>query len=215
MKKLKVPFVKILDTCDLSEAAAVMELHAQRESIDVLNWKETFPYRPVVVFDIARGAEELYIHYFVRGLSVRAVSDRDGAYVHPDSCVEFFMRRDGEMNYINFEFNCIGTCYSARHRTRTDSTPLAADEYHSIRRYTTLQREAFAEKKGIHAWDLTVAIPFRLMGLNPSGLPEKIFGNFYKCADHTENPHYVTWNPIDLPQPNYHCPEFFGEICFT
>ncbi|MDR1602630.1 MAG: hypothetical protein LBS42_09420 [Tannerella sp.] len=215
MKKLKVPFVKILDTRDLSEAAAVMELHALRESIDVLNWKETFPYKPVAVFDIARGAEDLYIHYFVRGLSVRAVSDSDGTYVHPDSCVEFFMRKENEMNYVNFEFNCIGTCYSERHRTRADSTPLTADEYRSIRRYTTLQREAFTEKKGIHAWDLTVAIPFRLMGLDPSALPERIFGNFYKCADETANPHYVTWNPIDLPQPNYHCPEFFGEIYFT
>lgn len=59
-----------------------------------------------------------------------------------------------------------------------------------------------------------VAIPFRLMGVDPSALPEKIFGNFCKCADETAYPHYLTWNPIDLPQPNYHCPEFFGEIRF-
>jgi hypothetical protein len=214
MKKLKVPFVETLDACDLSEAAAVMELRARRESIDVLNWEEAFPCKPVAVFDIARGATELYIHYFVRGLSLRATSGRDGQYVHPDSCVEFFMRKDGEMNYINFEFNCIGTCCAARHRTRTDSTPLTAGEFRSIRRHTSLPRETFAEKKGLHAWDLTVAIPFRLMGLDPALLPEKIFGNFYKCADETENPHYVTWNPVLRPQPDYHCPEFFGEIWF-
>ncbi|WP_262895053.1 carbohydrate-binding family 9-like protein, partial [Parabacteroides distasonis] len=26
------------------------------------------------------------------------------------------------------------------------------------------------------------------------------------------NPHFVSWSPIDLPEPNFHCPEFFGEI---
>ncbi|MDR1331292.1 MAG: hypothetical protein LBK07_04235, partial [Tannerella sp.] len=179
-----------------------------------LNWAAAFPYRPVAVFDIARGAKDLYIHYFVRGLSLRAVSGCDGAHVHPDSCVEFFMRRDGEMNYLNFEFNCIGTCYSERHRTRTDSAPLTADEFRSIRRHASLPCEAFAERKGIFAWELTVAIPFGLMELEPARLPERIFGNFCKCADATENPHYVTWNPVDLPQPNFHCPEFFGEIYF-
>lgn len=214
LRRLSVPYVKALDKHDLSRARALMELHATRESIDVLNWKEAFPYKPVVVFDIARGKEDLYIHYFVRGLSVRALADRDGIFVHEDSCVEFFMRKADEMNYINFEFNCIGTCYACRHLSREESTSLTAGEFRSIRRYTTLQSEAFAEKRGLYAWELVVAIPFRVMGLDPENLPEKIRGNFYKCADKTENPHYATWSPIDLPTPNYHCPEFFGEIYF-
>jgi hypothetical protein len=214
MKQLHVPCLEALDKTDLSGAMALMELHAVRESVDVLNWKEAFPYKPVVAFDIARGRKDLYIHYFVRGNSLRALSDKDGHFVHEDSCVEFFMRKEGEMNYINFEFNCIATCYACRHRTREDSTSLTADEYRSIRRYTTVQQEAFAEKIGLFAWDFIAAIPFEIMGLDPENLPEKIRGNFYKCADKTENPHYVTWSPIDLPKPNYHCPEFFGEIYF-
>ena len=68
------------------------------------------------------------------------------------------------------------------------------------------------EKLGVYSWELVVAIPFRLMGLDPDNLPEKIMGNFYKCADDTEFPHFVSWSPIDLPSPNFHCPEFFGEI---
>jgi len=212
MKRLTVPYIKSLDSGDLQQATATMELLARRESIDVLNWAKDYPYKPVVAFDIARGDSDLYLHYFVRGLSIKAVADNDGEYVHPDSCVEFFMRRDGEMNYINFEFNCIGTCLAARHKSRSESLPFTPDEYKTIRRYPSLQREAFAEKKGIYAWELTVAIPFKLMGLDPQNLPDKFYGNFYKCADETDNPHYVTWSPIDLPQPDYHCPKFFGEI---
>ena len=51
-------------------------------------------------------------------------------------------------------------------------------------------------------------------GVRSSNLPEKILGNFYKCADETMNPHFVSWSPIDLPEPNFHCPEFFGNIHF-
>lgn len=213
MKQLKVLFIPELDDVNLSEAPQLLETKALRQSIDTINWDE-FPYRPIVAFDIARGKKELYIHYFVRGLSVRALSDKDGNYVHEDSCVEFFMRKANEMEYINFEFNCIGTCYAAHHLTRHESTVFTTEEYQAIRRHSSLNKQAFPEKTGIHNWELTVAIPFKLMGLDPNNLPEMICGNFYKCADGTENPHFLTWSPIDLPQPNYHCPEFFGKIYF-
>ncbi|MDR3251501.1 MAG: hypothetical protein LBT42_07575 [Tannerella sp.] len=213
MKSLKVPVLHELDGISLSGAAALMETRALRQSIDEVNWSE-YPYRPVAVFDIARGGKDLYIHYFVRGMSLRALSDEDGTYVHPDSCVEFFMRRKDELFYTNFEFNCIGTCLAARGSNRNGRTPFTSSEYRKIRRYTTVDREAFAEKTGIHEWEITVAIPFELMGLDANSLPDCIRGNFYKCADLTANPHYVTWSPIDLPSPDYHCPEHFGEICF-
>ena len=50
------------------------------------------------------------------------------------------------------------------------------------------------------------------MGLDPDNLPEKILGNFYTCADDPEAPHFVRWSPINLPTPNFHCPEFFVVI---
>jgi hypothetical protein len=213
MKKLKVPYVPALDGLELSMVAERMETDALRQSIDTINWEE-YPYKPVVAFDIARGDQELYLHYFVRGLSLRAIADEDGEFVHPDSCVEFFMRPKDDPYYTNFEFNCIGTCLAARGMSRQDRTPFTSNEYKKIRRYTTIQRESFPEKKGIHAWELTLAIPFELMGLDAAALPDAIRGNFYKCADETAHPHFVTWSPIPLPSPDYHCPTHFGEIRF-
>jgi hypothetical protein len=46
-------------------------------------------------------------------------------------------------------------------------------------------------------------------------LPEKIMGNFYKCADDTAFKHYLSWNPILTPNPDFHRPEFFGELRFV
>jgi len=213
MNELKVPYVPTLDGLELKDVAELMETEALRRSIDIVNWDE-YPYKPVVAFDIARGDKELYLHYFVRGLSLRAMASEDGEYVHPDSCVEFFMRKADELFYTNFEFNCIGTCLAARGQGRHGRTPFTSNEYEKIHRYSSVNSKPFAEKKGIFSWELTVAIPFDLMGIDASDLPDMIRGNFYKCADETANPHYVTWSPINRPAPDYHCPEHFGEIYF-
>ncbi|MCK7480493.1 MAG: carbohydrate-binding family 9-like protein [Candidatus Moduliflexus flocculans] len=39
--------------------------------------------------------------------------------------------------------------------------------------------------------------------------------NFYKCGDETEFPHYGAWSPVETPAPDFHRPEFFGEIVFA
>ena len=37
-------------------------------------------------------------------------------------------------------------------------------------------------------------------------------GNCYKCGDRTEHPHYLAWNPVNIPSPDFHRPEFLGEM---
>ena len=211
MKKLKVPYLPALEKLDLSETATLLENKAQREYIDTINWNE-YPYKPIAAFDIARSDKNLYIRYFVKGNSLKALFNADNSPVHRDSCVEFFMKKAEENNYINFEFNCIGTCDAAHRESREVKTSLTEEEYKTIRRHSSLEFKPFEEKKGVCSWELIVSIPFQLMGLDPENLPEKIQGNFYKCADDTEFPHFVSWNPIGVPQPDFHRPEYFGDI---
>lgn len=211
MKSLHAPYLPALDALDLPSACALMEGNAQREYIDVINWK-AFPYKPVAVFDIARGSKELFIRFFVKGYSLKAACTEDGSPVYQDSCVEFFMKKPEEDRYYNFEFNCIGTCDASHRLSRDLKSALPDGDYASIRRYPSLGRKPFAELKGIHSWELTVAIPFRVMGLNPENLPEYILGNFYHCADGTEVVRYISWNPIESASPDFHRPEFFGKI---
>lgn len=213
MKNLSVPYLTALDVLDLSSVGFLMETKSQREYINVINWGE-FSYKPIVVFNIARSDKYLYICYFVKGNSLKATYSEDNSPVHRDSCVEFFMKKEGEDGYMNFEFNCIGTCDAARRKSRDEKTSLEPQEYASILRYSSIESKPFNEKKGIYSWELVVAIPLELMGLDPQNMPKKILGNFYKCADDTEFPHYVSWNPIGTPQPDFHRPEFFGEIHF-
>ena len=79
MKTLKVPYLPALDTLEVSSVGLVMETKAQREYIDQVNWKE-YPYKPIVVFDIARSNQYLYIRYFVKGLSIKAMYEKTWSY---------------------------------------------------------------------------------------------------------------------------------------
>ena len=58
-------------------------------------------------------------------------------------------------------------------------------------------------------WEIPLKLIFR--DQDPV-FPQQLRVNFYKCADKTKRPHFVSWQPIDLPNPDFHCPEFFGEL---
>jgi hypothetical protein len=52
------------------------------------------------------------------------------------------------------------------------------------------------------------------MEIPPGNLPETIRANFYKCGDSTAVPHYLSWSHIATETPDFHRPEFFGELYF-
>ena len=211
MKNLKIPYLPALEMLDASSVINVMERKVTRHYIDQANW-ESHPYMPVASFNIARSDKNLYIYFFSRANSIRAIYEKDGSPVYLDSCVEFFVKRPSDEHYINFEFNCIGTCDASFRLSREEKTDLTPEQLASIRRYPSLPRSAFNEKAGFHDWSLLVIIPFDIIGLENNRLPERILGNFYKCGDATAFPHYLSWSPIKTEQPDFHRPEFFGEL---
>ena len=70
----------------------------------------------------------------------------------------------------------------------------------------------FEELEGMFSWNLLVAIPLDIMGVKFTGEPITMMANFYKCADLTSTPHFLSWAPIDTPEPDFHRPEFFAPI---
>jgi Carbohydrate-binding family 9 len=43
---------------------------------------------------------------------------------------------------------------------------------------------------------------------------KKCKANFYKCGDKLAQPHFLAWNRIETPEPDFHQPAFFGDIEF-
>lgn len=135
------------------------------------------------------------------------------AAVCADSCVEFFIMTDVEGVYINFEFNILGYINASRRTGRHDSTPLTVEELAMIKTIPTYHADGpfvFDDLED-DTWIITVNIPWKLIGVKPDA-GTILKGNFQACSDDANPPYYLTWSPIATPQPDYHRPEFFGDI---
>lgn len=213
MKCLSIPYLPELNGLPVHRANDFLDEQATRFSVESVNWPELFAYKPLTTVCAAFGDSAFYFLFQVHGNCLRAVHTKDNQNVHEDSCVEFFIKQPESDFYFNFEFNCIGTCNAAKHfKTRENATAFTEDQLQKIERWSSLGKRAFHEMNGLFSWEIAVRIPFELMNIDPDQLPKTLRGNFYKCADATEQPHYVSWNPVQTQKPDFHRPEFFGEI---
>lgn len=203
-----------LDKMPLRTVGEYLDSNVEHQVIASVNWSEEFPYKPYTTFVIAVSGTRLYVFFSVISNDLRAVNTVDLSPVADDSCVEFFMQVPGNDEYWNFEFNCIGTLNGSHRVERSAPTRLTQSELSSIERYAACGTEPIQEQEGTYCWDLTVSIPLSLVGLDADNLPEYIKGNFYKCAGKTAHRHYVSWNPIIAPKPDFHRPDCFGTLWF-
>lgn len=210
MKTLIIPRQNISQYGTLPERVKHLNEVGTQAVIDSVNWKEDFPKSLPVSVRVAHDGEHLYLLYSVKGEQLRAVTTEDFGSVWEDSCVEFFMQKEGEQTYRNFECNAQGTLLAAKRETRENATRLV-EHMDSIVRFSTIQHR-YENGKQVSDWTLYLEIPKQALGFaeNESLHGKRIRANFYKCGDKTPEPHFLSWNPIDLPKPNFHIPQFFG-----
>lgn len=209
VKKIACGLPSAEDVSKLMDAASVIF-----NPIDVVNWAD-FPYCPDVEFRVAHTGEAILINYKVKEASVRAVAQADQGRVWEDSCCEFFVRAEDEDEYYNFECNCAGTLL-VNFGKKGDRHHAPESVLANVKRWSSLGREPFEERIGECSWELSLVIPVSsLFNHNIKDLSGiTLRGNFYKCGDLLQTPHFLSWSPIDLPQPCFHCPEFFGKLFF-
>ncbi|MGN1210917.1 MAG: carbohydrate-binding family 9-like protein [Candidatus Cryptobacteroides sp.] len=208
MKTLTVPFIGNIETLPYDILAERLVSAGAKCRIDTINWPE-WPYRPDVCLYIARSRTHLVLLYAVEGLDLRAEAVDDNGNVWEDSCCEFFVSDPCDGTYYNFEMNCIGTLLASKRRSREDAVMFTGEQLAEVIRHSTLPRMKICEE-GMHRWSVAMCIPFRLIGVDLDNLPPSIRANFYKCADKTAHPHFLSWNPIPVPTPDFHRPEHFG-----
>lgn len=202
----------ILDTLNMKECGMYLENHFPKLHINCVNWPSAYSYQPICLVCGAFSADYLYVHFVVREDTILAENINNLSSVANDSCVEFFLKTPYSDEYWNFEFNCIGAVNASHRVLRPNAVRLTDEEIASIKRYASCGTEPFSAKAGIHTWTLTVGIPLALIGIADNHFPDRIYGNFYKCAGMSPNPHYLSWAPIKSEKPNFHLPEFFGTI---
>lgn len=209
---LTIPQISRLNS-DHLPASSELLLQTELHPISCLNWPESFPYRPQSGFRIAHNQNELFIQFTVIEDCTMALITEDNGEVWTDSCVEFFLALD-DTGYYNFEFTCIGKALLGFRKERSNATHANVETMNSIKRFSTLGTKNFQEETIKGKWQLTVAIPatalFRHDIKSWAQLSPSI--NLYKCGDKLSKPHYLSWQPIDTPKPDFHVARCFKKV---
>lgn len=184
-------------------------------AIDNANWAEDYPYKPKVDFRIAHTGTQIVLHYRVEEATVRATA-ADNGNVWEDSCCEFFVCPEAGGVYYNIECNCAGQMLIGSGPERNGRTRATQGVLDTVSRWSSIGREPFDEKQAPTVWELALVVPVSaLYDSKFENLAGKtVRANFYKCGDKLTTPHFLSWNPISVAKPNFHLPEFFGEVEF-
>ena len=214
MNKIQIPRIVSLPTVAAEVPALLDALNVAFQPIASINWPTEYPYCPEAVFRMAWCPDGLVLHYRVSEQSVRAHYAEDGGKVWTDSCVECFVRIADDDTYYNIECNCIGTLLAASGEGRHDRVPVAPELRSAVLRWASLGKETFEERKEPTVWEVALVIPAQLFAVQPLRLEAGtvLRANFYKCGDELSVPHFLSWNPIEVSQPDFHRPEYFGEL---
>ncbi len=196
----------------------------QAQIADIANFRpESSTHHPVVKVKLLHADDGVFGIFKVQDCYVRAVRTNFQDSVCRDSCVEFFVKPKQDQGYFNFEFNCGGTFLSSyiTDHTRTPNgfakyTMLTPEQGQMISVFHSLPATVEPEITEPTEWTLEFFIPFTLFAtyVGPLGdcAGQQWTANFYKCADETSHPHWVSWSPIN--KLNYHLPDCFGNLIF-
>jgi hypothetical protein len=215
MKTLNATFLEFgAETPPLKDVSAILD-SLERNRIEQINWNP-FPYKPDVSFAIGYTSGEIMLKYYVREDCFKAEMTTTNQNVYEDSCVEAFLSPSDDGIYYNMEFNGTGICLLGSGTSRETSLRTDPSLAEMIRRESSLAPGPVPLITGNIEWTLTIAIPFGVFFRHRIGSlkGKAIRANFYKCGDKLLTPHYITWSPVKTPAPDFHRPEFFGEIRF-
>lgn len=177
--------------------------------IAVYNWGGE--YRPVskAILGFLPG-EGFLLKIWSEEQNPRATFTGKNEGVCRDSCLEFFANFKPELThsgYINFECNANGAllcCYGEDRYDRKTVVEMGCEHPAAVPFRTE------------NTWGYTLLIPLKLIkdvyGNADFHTGSKIRGNFYKCGDDTDIPHYGSYTEIQWDHPDYHRPEFFADM---
>ena len=189
---------------------------------DILNYMGKEPeFKPEAQVKMMYDKENIYLIFRVKDRNVRCITNKINGPVWQDSAVEFFFAPDSEkpLLYFNLETNCGGTPLMHYNTVpRKESKKLSDDDIKLIEIAHSLPEIIDPEISEPVTWTLEYKIPVSLLEkystVTSPGKGVVWRANFYKIAENSSNPHYITWSKIENPKPNFHLPQFFGSLKF-
>ena len=214
MYDIKVPYLRAVNNETTLDVVSVILDKLERNAIETTPWPD-FVHKPDVSFCIAYTDNSILLKYYVHEKSLRGLYALANTPVHEDSCVEFFISFGEEPAYYNLELNCIGTCLFGYGKNKACRQVIPGDVISKIKRHIVIEHAIDGGANPVY-WELTVMIPMDVFIYhnirNLKGTQCRV--NFFKCGDELPEPHFLAWNNIVAPAPNFHLPEFFGNMHF-
>jgi hypothetical protein len=177
---------------------------------------------PEVEARLLYDCDAIYVAFRVADRYVGAMARAHQQAVCCDSCVEFFFvpGEDVAAGYFNLEVNCGGTMlFHYQVVPRVNWAAVDAADLERIQVAHSLPTLVDPEIPGPITWTVEYRVPVDFLGRYAPNVLKPAPGvrwraNFYKCADQTSHPHWLTWSPVDHPTPDFHRPSSFGMLEF-
>ena len=163
----------------------------------------------------------LYLQFQCADRHISAEPRQFNGAVCLDSCVEAFLMPlpQAHRRYVNLELNCCGQAKVGLGVDRYGRRLMPEDLVRRLSIATSCPGPSKEESPGDTGWWLAAALPLDAIGAFVGSTVAPKSGdlwraNFYRCGGKTES-QCACWNPIPWPTPDYHRPEFFGDMRFA
>ncbi len=169
-------------------------------------------YEPKAAFYFAYNEEALRVRLVAAVTEPLVLALKDNGEIWEDNCLELFWQPfPDHPDYFNFECNALGYMIIGK----------GPDREHRSCCLSALkpQMEVYTVVRPGKEFEVNYTIPFAAV--------EKLFGkpfhpqkgdtfrfNTYICGESTKPMHFGMWSPIDVAEPDFHRPEYFGEGMF-
>ena len=150
----------------------------------------------------------LYVRQRAWEANIRAEYSAPLSPVHEDSCMEFFFSIADDMRYVNFEINpnaCLELGFGPDRHERVRLCHKAESD--TFRPVCVRTPDGWTAEYRIPLSFLRILYPDFVLR---SGVSFR--ANCYKCGDKTVRPHFLAWNAVETLTPDFHRPDFFGEM---
>ncbi len=192
------------------------------EAVELTHFMGQKPkFSPLVHAKLMYDKDHIYGIFRVQDKYVQSKVLEINGNVSGDSCVEFFFSpyTDSPLAYFNLEINAGGI--PLLHYVKQPRQNFEVIEPKAIKKIEiahSLPREVFPEITEETVWTIEFKVPLDMLRqFGPVTKPApgvKWKANFYKTGSQTSNPNYFTWNLVENPKPDFHLPQFFGNLIF-
>lgn len=191
-------------------------------SLEVKEWMGFEPkHKPKVSAKLTYDKGAVYVIFRVEDRYVKCLRTSYQDEVYKDSAVEFFFSpsNDTSLGYFNLEINCGGTALYKFRSEERGTVLIPKSLFDEIEIAHSLPKIVNPEIESEVIWTIEMRIPLNILEkfypLTKPASEVKWRANFYKIADDSSHPHYLTWAKVEHPKPNFHLPEFFGTLIFN